>query len=217
MDVRRFTRADVPFAASLLAARGNAHPLVAPFDAAVEITELLDAGHEGWVCDTGYVIGRVDADAAWSLYPGHAARDVAAYRHLYAAMSRDWVGAGQRRHAVLVPEGDAVAGEAFANLAFGREHVLALASLADQPSGAGGAGARSGSRADAGRAGGGAGTRGDGDVDRLAADEPHRRAVLADVRLGAVRGADDPARRAGPGACAWFGPLPDSRRRTGPR
>lgn len=135
MDVRPFTRADVPFAAGLLAARGNAHPLVAPFDAAAEVTKLLDDGHEGYVTDTGYLVGRVDADAAWAQYAGHAATDVMTYRHLYRAISRDWVDAGQRRHAVVMPDADPVAGEAFANLAFGREHVFALASLADQPRG----------------------------------------------------------------------------------
>ena len=133
MDVRRFTRSDVPFAAALLAARGNAHPLAAPFDAAAEIGKLLDDGHEGWVADGGYLIGNVDRDAAWSQYAGHAARDVATYRHLYRAASADWVAAGQRRHAIVVPDGDPVAGEAFANLAFGREHAYALAAVADQP------------------------------------------------------------------------------------
>lgn len=136
MDVRRFTRADVPAAAELLAARAQPHPLAAPFDAAEEITTLLDDGHAGWVAPGGYVIGKADADAAWSQYAGHAARDVATYRSLYRAIGQDWVDAGQRRHAVVVPDGDPVASEAFAGLAFGREHVFALARLADQPSGA---------------------------------------------------------------------------------
>jgi GNAT superfamily N-acetyltransferase len=134
MDVRPFTRDDVPFAADLLAARDNPHPLVAPFDAKAEIEALLDGGATGYVAPGGYLIGRVDDDAAWSLYPGHAARDVATYRHLYRAISRDWVDAGQLRHSIVMPDGDRVAGEAFANLAFGREHVFALARLADQPS-----------------------------------------------------------------------------------
>lgn len=133
MDVRPFTRADVPFAAGLLAARGNAHPLAAQFDAAAEITALLDDGHVGYVAETGYLIGKPDEFAAWVQYAGHAARDVATYRHLYRALGRDWVEAGERRHAVVLPDGDPVAGEAFANLAFGREHVFALAALADQP------------------------------------------------------------------------------------
>ena len=133
MDLRRFTRADVPAAAALLAARGNTHPLVAPFDAAEEITDLLDRGHEGWVADGGYLLGKPDAHAAWVLYTGHAARDVATYRALYRALGADWVGAGERRHAILVPVGDPVASEAFADLAFGREHVCALAAVADQP------------------------------------------------------------------------------------
>lgn len=136
MDVRPFTRDDVATAAALLAARWQDHPLVAPFDAAEEIGKLLDEGHAGYAAPGGYLIGRTDADAAWSLYAGHAARDVATYRHLYRALGRDWVDAGQRRHAVVVPDGDPVAQEAFANLAFGREHVFALATLADQPSGA---------------------------------------------------------------------------------
>ena len=135
MDVRRFTRSDVPFAAGLLAARGNAHPLAAPFDAAAEITRLLDDGHEGYVAETGYLLGKVDADAAWAQYAGHAATDAATYRHLYRAIGRDWVAAGQRRHAVVMPDGDPVAGPAFADLAFGREHVFALAALAGQPAG----------------------------------------------------------------------------------
>ena len=135
MDVRRFTRSDVPFAAGLLAARGNAHPLAAPFDATAEITALLDGGHEGYVAEAGYLIGKPDEFAAWVQYAGHAARDVATYRHLYRALGQDWVEAGERRHAVVVPEGDPVAGEAFADLAFGREHVFALAALAGQPAG----------------------------------------------------------------------------------
>jgi GNAT superfamily N-acetyltransferase len=133
MDVRRFTRADVPAAAALLAARVRPHPLATPFDAAGEIAALLDDGHEGWVADGGYLLGKADADAAWSQYAGHAARDVATYRALYRALGAEWVAAGQRRHAVVAPDGDDVAGEAFGNLAFGREHVFALARLADQP------------------------------------------------------------------------------------
>lgn len=133
MDVRRFTRDDVPAAAALLAARTQEHPLAAPFDAADEIAQLLDDGHTGWIADGGYLLGKADADAAWSLYTGHAARDVSTYRHLYRAIGTDWVEAGHRRHAVVAPEGDPVAGEAFGNLAFGREHVCALARLADQP------------------------------------------------------------------------------------
>jgi GNAT superfamily N-acetyltransferase len=135
VDVRPFTRADVPFAASLLAARPNAHPLAAPVAAAEEVAALLDAGHAGYVADGGYLIGRVDDDGAWAQYAGHAARDAATYRHLYRAVARDWVAAGQRRHCVVMPDGDPVAGPAFADLAFGREHVFALASLAAQPAG----------------------------------------------------------------------------------
>ena len=134
MDVRPFTPDDAPFAASLLAARGNRHPLAAPFDARAEVEALLSDGHTGYVVDgAGYLIGKIDQYAAWSQYAGHCARDVRTYRHLYAAVSRDWVAAGQRRHAVVMPDGDPVAEEAFANLAFGREHVFALAALADQP------------------------------------------------------------------------------------
>jgi GNAT superfamily N-acetyltransferase len=136
VDVRPFTRADVPFAAALLAARPNAHPLAAPFDAVAEIEALLDDGATGYVAGGGYLIGTVDADGAWSQYAGHAARDVATYRHLYRALADDWVAAGQRRHCIVMPDGDPVAGPAFADLAFGREHVFALAALADQPSGA---------------------------------------------------------------------------------
>ena len=136
MDVRPFTADDVPFAAALLEARGNAHPHVAPLDAAAEVERLLADGHAGYVAPGGYLIGKVDADAAWSQYAGHAARDVATYRHLYRAISRDWVDAGQRRHAIVLPDGDEPGQEAFAGLAFGREHVFALALLADQPSGA---------------------------------------------------------------------------------
>lgn len=133
MDVRPFTRADVPAAAALLAARAQDHPLAAPFDAVSEIEQLLDDGHTGWVADGGYLLGKADADAAWSLYTGHAARDVMTYRRLYRAIGTDWVEAGHRRHAIVMPEGDPVAGAAFADLAFGREHVCALAALADQP------------------------------------------------------------------------------------
>lgn len=136
MDVRPFSRADLPFAASLLAERGNAHPLAAPLDAASEIERLLDAGATGYAAPGGFLLGVIDDDAAWMRYAGHAARDVATYRHLYRALSRDLIAAGALRHAVELPEGDAVAGEAFANLAFGREHVFALASLGDQPAGA---------------------------------------------------------------------------------
>ncbi|HEU0129834.1 MAG TPA: GNAT family N-acetyltransferase [Mycobacteriales bacterium] len=135
MDVRPFTRDDVPFAASLLAARGNAHPLTVPLDAVAEVEALLDAGHTGYVTDGGYLIGRVEDDAAWVYYAGHAATTERAYRHLYAAASRDWVAAGQHRHCVAMPEHDPVAEPAFANLAFGREHVFALAALAEQPGG----------------------------------------------------------------------------------
>ena len=133
MDVRPFTRADVPAAAALLAARAQDHPLAAPFDAVSEIEHLLDDGHTGWAADGGYLLGKIDADAAWARYTGHAARDATTYRRLYRAIGRDWVEAGQRRHAVVAPDGDRVAREAFANLAFGREHVCALAALADQP------------------------------------------------------------------------------------
>jgi GNAT superfamily N-acetyltransferase len=135
MEVRPFTRSDVPWAAGLLAARGNAHPLVAAFDPVAEIEALLDAGHTGYAAPGGYLLGRVDDDAAWTQYAGHAARDVATYRHLYRAIGTDWVAAGQRRHAVVMPDGDPVAGEAFANLSFGREHVFALAAVAGQSSG----------------------------------------------------------------------------------
>ena len=136
MDVRPFSRGDVPRAAALLAERPQPHPLAAPVDAVREIEALLDAGATGYAAAGGYLLGLVDTDAAWVRYAGHAARDVATYRHLYAALSRDWVDAGALRHAVELPDGPAgVAGEAFANLAFGREHVFALASLADQPAG----------------------------------------------------------------------------------
>jgi hypothetical protein len=137
VDVRAFTRNDVITVAPLLVQRGNRHPLAAPVDAVAEIEALLDDGHTGYVAPGGYLIGRVEEDAAWTYFAGHAARDEATYRHLYAAISRDWVAAGQRRHCVAMPEGDPVAERAFANLAFGREHVFALASLADQPSGCG--------------------------------------------------------------------------------
>lgn len=136
MDVQSFSRSDVAHAAGLLGARGNAHPLAATFDAAAEVERLLDAGATGYVADGGFLLGSVDDDAAWVRYAGHAARDVATYRHLYAALSRDFVAAGALRHAVELPDGDAVAGEAFANLAFGREHVFALSALDAQPSGA---------------------------------------------------------------------------------
>lgn len=126
MDLRPFSRSDVAWAASLLDARGNAHPLAAPVDARAEVEALLDGGATGWAAPGGYLIGVVEGDEAWVQYAGSAARDVLTYRHLYAAASRDWVAAGALRHAVLMPEGDAVAGEAFANLAFGREHVFAL-------------------------------------------------------------------------------------------
>lgn len=135
MDVRPFTRADVAPAAELLAARGNAHPLAEPVDAVREIETLLDAGATGFAAPGGYLLGSVEEDAAWVRYAGHAARDVPTYRHLYAAASRAWVDAGALRHAVEMPDGDPVAGEAFANLAFGREHVFALAALDAQPVG----------------------------------------------------------------------------------
>lgn len=135
MDVRPFSRDDVPWAAALLAERPLRHPLAAPVDAEREIVALLDAGATGWAAPGGYLLGLADADAAWVRYAGHAARDEATYRALYAALSRDFVAAGELRHAVEMPYGDPVAGEAFANLAFGREHVFALASLADQPAG----------------------------------------------------------------------------------
>lgn len=136
MDVRPFADADVPFAADLLERRGNAHPLAATFDPVAAIEALRAEGHSGWVAPGGYLLAKVDGDEAWVQYAGHAARDVATYRHLYAVAARHWVDAGARRHAVVMPDGDTVAGEAFANLAFGREHVFALASLAAQPSGA---------------------------------------------------------------------------------
>jgi GNAT superfamily N-acetyltransferase len=136
VDVRPFVPADVPYAASLLAVRAHPHPLAAPFAAEAEIAALLEAGHTGVVTAGGYLLGRVDGGEAWVQYAGHAATSAAAYRHLYAAAARTWVSAGARRHAVLVPDGDPVAGPAFADLAFGREHVFALASLADQPTGA---------------------------------------------------------------------------------
>jgi GNAT superfamily N-acetyltransferase len=135
MEVRPFTRDDVPFAASLIAARDPLHPDVAPFDPAAEVGRLLDDGHTGYAAPGGFLLGKVDDDAAWAQYAGHAARDVATYRHLYRAISADWVAAGQRRHAVVMPDGDRVGQEAFAGLAFGREHVFALASLDAQPSG----------------------------------------------------------------------------------
>jgi GNAT superfamily N-acetyltransferase len=135
VDVRAFAPSDVPFAASLLAARPVLHPLVAGFDPAAEIESLLAAGASGWVAPGGYLLAAVDGGEAWVQYAGHAARDAVTYRHLYAAASRDWVAAGARRHLVVMPDGDPVAGPAFADLAFGREHVFALASLASQPSG----------------------------------------------------------------------------------
>jgi GNAT superfamily N-acetyltransferase len=135
MDVRPFVPSDVPVAAALLEARGNAHPLAAPFDAAAEIEALLDAGAVGYAAAGGYLLGSVSDDAAWVQYAGHAARDAVTYRHLYRAIAADWVAAGQHRHAVVMPDGDPIAGPAFADLAFGREHVFALASLASQPSG----------------------------------------------------------------------------------
>jgi GNAT superfamily N-acetyltransferase len=138
----------MPAAAALLERRGNAHPLAAPLSASADIAALLDAGHTGWVTSGGYLLGLVDGDEAWVQYAGHAAVSAAAYRALYRAAARAWVDAGAYRHAVVMPEGDAVAGEAFANLAFGREHVFALASLADQPGGAWDGHVRVGSGAD---------------------------------------------------------------------
>ncbi len=136
MDVRPFARNDVSMITPLLEQRGNRHPLAAPLDARAEIDALLDDGHTGWVTNGGYLLGRVDRDEVWVQYAGHAATTVAAYRALYRAAARAWVDTGAYRHAVVMPEGDAVAGEAFVNLAFGREHVFALASVADQPEGA---------------------------------------------------------------------------------
>lgn len=133
MDLRPFTQDDVPAAAALLAERPNAHPLAVPLDAAAEIGTLLDDGATGYVTDGGYLLGSVKDGEAWCHLAGHAARDVATYRHLYRAAARDWVAAGLERHVVLMPDGDPVGQEAFANLAFGREHVYALAALDDQP------------------------------------------------------------------------------------
>jgi GNAT superfamily N-acetyltransferase len=136
VDVRPFSPSDLAWAAGLLAERGNAHPLAAPLDARAELAALLDEGATGVAADGGFLLAAIEGDGtAWVRYAGHAARDVATYRHLYATAARSWVEAGARRHAVEMPEGDPVAGEAFANLAFGREHVYALASLDSQPAG----------------------------------------------------------------------------------
>lgn len=128
-----FTEADLNAAADLLAARPETHPLVAPYDPRAEIEALLAAGHTGYATHGGYLLGRVDGGEAWVQYAGHAAGTIAIYRQLYAAIARDWVTAGAYRHCVVMPDGDRLAGYAFADLAFGREHVFSLASLDAQP------------------------------------------------------------------------------------
>ncbi|MCA1824718.1 MAG: N-acetyltransferase family protein [Mycobacteriales bacterium] len=143
MLIEPFANAHVDACAELFAERHRRacrrHQLLAAVaDPIGAIEERLRAGARGYVAIdgttvTGYLLAELSGPEAWAQYASHAARDERSYRHLYAAASADWVARGGLRHAVVTDDGDTIGEPAFANLAFGREHVFALGPVAPVP------------------------------------------------------------------------------------
>jgi GNAT superfamily N-acetyltransferase len=145
-DIRPIEPADLPAAAWLLADRHRRHRAVEPLlnpayedpaAARAEIETLLATdGAQGWVASrdgelAGYLIGTAKTDSTWGknvwIEPaGHAARDAAAVRSLYAVAADAWALEERFNQHVLVPASDDELVEAWFSLDFGQQHLHAV-------------------------------------------------------------------------------------------
>jgi ribosomal protein S18 acetylase RimI-like enzyme len=136
--IRRFTEADIPAAAELLAERHERHreaePLLpADVDFRAQIESEWDAdGASGVISAEGYLFARPlpygHSDLTWMVsgIGGHAlSRDPEHARDLYTAAAEAWTEAGHMRHAVFVPSHDAELIDAWFRLSFGASAALA--------------------------------------------------------------------------------------------
>ena len=146
LEIRPIEAGDLDAAAVLLADRHRRHRLGEPIldpayeepgAARAEIEKLLAVeGAQGWVAlrdgdVTGFIVG-IGKDAklwgpnVWVEPAGHAARDAATLRRLYAVAAATWVADGRKNHHVLVPASDAELVDAWFSLDFGQQHIHAV-------------------------------------------------------------------------------------------
>jgi ribosomal protein S18 acetylase RimI-like enzyme len=154
VEVMPFTEEHLDAAGELLAARQRRHreaePLVperytAPDVARAEVEAL-------WLADdtpgavalrdrrvVAYMVGiRKDRDMwgpnVWVDPAGHAAEEAEVVRDLYAAVSADWVAAGDKAHFAVVPATDGPLLEAWYRLGFGQQHAFGIRELPEETS-----------------------------------------------------------------------------------
>jgi GNAT superfamily N-acetyltransferase len=145
-DVRALAPGDLEAAGALLAERHRRQRLVEPLlnpayedpaSARAEIESLLATdGAQGWTARrdgevAGYLIGIAKSDSTWGrnvwVEPaGHAARDAAAVRALYAVAADAWASEERFNQHVLVPASDDELVDAWFSLDFGQQHLHAL-------------------------------------------------------------------------------------------
>ncbi len=148
---RPFTRADLPAAGRLLAARHRRQAECEPLlgngfaDAEVALKHLQELWQEeplsGSVAErdgrvVAYLVAGTKPAAvwgpnAWVESSGHALDDdvpVEVARELYAVAAESWVAEGRLAHYVLVPSHDVALADAWWRLGFGLQHVHALRS-----------------------------------------------------------------------------------------
>lgn len=145
-DVRPFEPIDLDAAGALLADRHRRHRLVEPLldpayedpaTARAQIDELLaDESAQGWTAlrdggIAGYLVGTRKSDPTWGqnawVEPaGHAAKDPAVVRRLYAVAADAWAQEERFNQHVLVPAGDEALVDAWFSLDFGQQHLHAV-------------------------------------------------------------------------------------------
>src|ERR1051325_8303670 len=136
--IRRFTDADIPLAAEMLAVRHERHrekePLLpedVDFRAQIE-SEWSKDGASGVISPEGYLFAHPlpygHTDLTWMVagIGGHAVLGEPEHaRDLYAAAASTWESAGHVRHAVFVPAQYEQLVDAWFRLSFGASAVLA--------------------------------------------------------------------------------------------
>jgi GNAT superfamily N-acetyltransferase len=148
-EIRALQPRDLDAVAALLAERHRRHRLAEPLlDPVYEEptaarrqieSSLAIEGAGGWVAVrdgqlVGYLIGFAKDAATWGgnvwvESAGHAARDPALIRELYAVAAEPWVAEGRTNHHVLVPATDAALVDAWFSLDFGQQHLHAVREL----------------------------------------------------------------------------------------
>ena len=157
LELRPFTRSELPAAGELLAARHRAHraaePLLPPAyesaDAATAaIRDAFDLPHASGAVATrggrvvGYLVGAPKASPVWGANvwvesAGVAVEEAEDARDLYAHAAARWVDEGRTVHYAVFPAVDTQLADAWFRLAFGLQHVHAIrpaAARSDQPS-----------------------------------------------------------------------------------